>query len=547
MHRGIHITLTIACATVLGAVLFTHIACAQNGLDVCSSSVDIASLVPGGANPDPDVVATVAEAAANFAAALAQVPAALDLSTQLQVLGKLGLNDQTLSVDQNLACTFCHRPTAGFTNGVSLFNQTIVASPGSVHITNATAGGPNFRIAPRKPQTYGYAPFAPILTFRATQADFYGGNFWDMRATGIRLNNPAAEQAQGPPVNPLEHGFPDTACMVYRVSLGPYRAFFEQVWGANSFAITWPGDVATVCSTPGPAPAADPFPVHLNAVDRGTSNATFDHLAMAMAAYEAAPDVSPFSSKFDFALAQSNQRVLSKDEQAGWDLFRGKGTCNTCHLDGTENRGNNGVGNIIPAKTTNLAPLFTDFTSSNLGLPKNLALPFYCEDTPDQFGFTANAAGLAYLDEGVGGMLSGPQCPTTNHGQGIPPQLTSPPANCNPTAAWAAFAPQFDGKFQVPTLRNVDERPYPTFVKAYMHNGYLKSLKEVVHFYNTRDTLAPCAQGSPGEKVTCWPPSEIEANKDTTVGNLGLTEKQESQIVAFMKTLTDGFTPPATP
>ena len=208
----------------------------------------------------------------------------------------------------------------------------------------------------------------------------------------------------------------------------------------------------------------------------------------------------------------------------------------TVHLDGTENRGNNGVGNIRPARATNLAPLFTDFTSSNLGLPKNLALPFYCEDTPDQFGFTANPEGLAYLDEGVGGMLSGPQCPPTN-------PLASAPANCNPNAAWAAFAPQFDGKFQVPTLRNVDKRPYPTFVKAYMHNGYLKSLKEVVHFYNTRDALPSCAQGSPGEKVTCWPPSEIEANKDTTVGNLGLTEKQEDQIVKFMKTLTDGFTP----
>ena len=531
---------------VLGAGVFTHTACAQNGLDVCSSSVDIASLLPGGANPDPDVVATVAEAEANFAAALAQVPSAQDLSSQIQVLGKLALNDPSLSVDNNLACTFCHRPSAGFTNGSSFFNQTIVASPGSVPITNATGDGPNSRIAPRKPQTYGYAPFAPILTYNATQGDFYGGNFWDMRATGIRLGNPAAEQAQGPPVNPLEHGFIDTACAVYRLSLGPYRAFFEQVWGVHSFAIAWPPDVETVCSTPGPAPASDPFPVHLNAVDRATANTTFDHMAMAMAAYEASPEVSAFSSKFDFALANPHQRVLSKDEQAGWELFRGKGTCNTCHLDGTEHRGKKGRGNITPAEATNRAPMFTDFTSSNLGLPKNLALPYYCESTPDQFGFTANAKGFAYLDAGVGGMLSGPQCPTTDHGHGIPPQLTSPPANCNPNASWAAFAPQFDGKFRVPTLRNVDKRPYPTFVKAYMHHGYLKSLKEVVHFYNTRDALPSCPQGSPGEKVTCWPPSEIEANKDTTVGNLRLTEKQENQIVEFMKTLTDGFTPPAT-
>src|SRR5437867_343942 len=132
---------------VLGAVVFTYTAYAQNSLDVCSSSVDIASLLPGGAHEDPDVAATAAEAEANFAAALAQVPSAQDLSSQLQVLGKLGLNDQSLSVNNNLACTFCHRPTAGFTNGSSFFNQTIVASPGSVHITNATGGGPNYRIA----------------------------------------------------------------------------------------------------------------------------------------------------------------------------------------------------------------------------------------------------------------------------------------------------------------------------------------------------------------------------------------------------------------
>ena len=47
---------------------------------------------------------------------------------------------------------------------------------------------------------------------------------------------------------------------------------------------------------------------------------------------------------------------------------------------------------------------------------------------------------------------------------------------------WVGFAPKFEGKFQVPTLRNVDRRPTFDFVKAYMHNGYFKSLKEVVHF-----------------------------------------------------------------
>ena len=78
-----------------------------------------------------------------------------------------------------------------------------------------------------------------------------------------------------------------------------------------------------------------------------------------------------------------------------------------------------------------------------------------------------------------------------------------------------------------------------------MHNGYLKSLKEVLHFYNTRDTLGRCkAPNDPGEKVTCWPAPETPQNLNKTIGSLGLTEKEEDQIVSFMKTLTDGYHAP---
>ena len=90
---------------------------------------------------------------------------------------------------------------------------------------------------------------------------------------------------------------------------------------------------------------------------------------------------------------------------------------------------------------------------------------------------------------------------------------------------------------------------WQTFPKAFMHNGYLKSLKEVVHFYNTRDVYAfnvesgHCPKGTI-EKVTCWPEPEVPATKDMTVGKLGLTSTEEDQVVAFLKTLTDGFTTP---
>jgi len=61
-----------------------------------------------------------------------------------------------------------------------------------------------------------------------------------------------------------------------------------------------------------------------------------------------------------------------------------------------------------------------------------------------------------------------------------------------------------------------------------MHNGVFKSLKEVVHFYNTRD-------------IGNWPPPEVPENVNTDeLGNLGLTDAKEDAIVAFMETLFDG-------
>ena len=89
------------------------------------------------------------------------------------------------------------------------------------------------------------------------------------------------------------------------------------------------------------------------------------------------------------------------------------------------------------------------------------------------------------------------------------------------------------GKQKVPTLRNVDKRPYKKFVKAYGHNGYFKSLQEIVHFYNTRDVLS-----------AGWPPAEVLENINSTeLGNLGLNLGQEFAIVSFLKTLSDGWNP----
>jgi len=90
------------------------------------------------------------------------------------------------------------------------------------------------------------------------------------------------------------------------------------------------------------------------------------------------------------------------------------------------------------------------------------------------------------------------------------------------------------------------DAPGPYFQKEFFHNGYIKSLKQLVHFYNTRDKYrfdvesGHCPAGTT-EKVNCWPAAEVPQNQDMTVGNLGLTDQEENQIVNIHETLTDGF------
>src|SRR5260370_16574236 len=96
----------------------------------------------------------------------------------------------------------------------------------------------------------------------------------------------------------------------------------------------------------------------------------FDHAAQSTAAYESGPEVSPFSSKFDAALLGAT--TLTADELAGWNLFRTKAHCNTCHLDGTET-----TGPVTPPDAADVTPLFSPSTSANIFTPHNIALPCF--------------------------------------------------------------------------------------------------------------------------------------------------------------------------
>lgn len=194
----------------------------------------------------------------------------------------------------------------------------------------------------------------------------------------------------------------------------------------------------------------------------------YDQMAEAIAEFERSSELNKFTSKFDYFL--KGKIKLTKTEQKGLDLFNTKGKCAQCH----------------PSTAGPYAdkPLFTDFSYDNLGVPKNPSNPFY--RMPPQF----NPDGRNWVDFGLGGVL------------GEPEEM---------------------GKMKVPTLRNV------AATAPYSHNGFFKTLKEIVHFYNTRD-------------VANWPPPEVPDNvNDSELGDLGLTNKDEEAIVAFMKTLTDGY------
>jgi len=409
-----------------------------------------------------------------FAAAMATTP--VHALTPQEQLGKSIFFDLSLSINKNQSCATCHAPEVGWTGPDAAINAFGSVYEGSI------AG----RFGDRKPPSSAYATPSPILHLEKQGKEwlFVGGNFWDGRATGEKLGNPAADQAQGPFLNPVEQALPDSACVVYRVCTASYPVSFENVWGTESCSITWPADVETVCATEGGT-------VALSEADRGRSNLVYDLIALTIAAFEASPESNAFSSKFD--LSFKGKARLSQEERRGFALFKGQGKCARCHA----------------VTAGGEKSLFTDFTYDNLGLPINPENPVY-DVNP------------GFVDLGLGGFL-----------------ITRPD--------YAALAPENDGKHKVPTLRNVDKRPSAVFVKAYGHNGYFKSLKGIVHFYNTRDVKPACPgvyTEAEALAANCWPAPEVAANVNTAeLGNLGLTAADEDAIVAFLKTLSDGYNP----
>lgn len=381
----------------------------------------------------------------------------------LQSLGMKIFFDSNLSTPPGQACAACHSPAVGWTGPEEELNKAGSIYPGAVHT----------RFGNRKPNASAYATLTP--SFHAVRKGddvvFVGGDFWDGRATGWKLGNPAADQAQGPFLNPVEQNNPDAKAVVGKICGSAYAAEFRDV-AKRIWAIE------DVCAA--------------------NTELTYGIVAIAIAAYEHSPMVNQFSSKYDLYLA--GNASLTAEEKKGLELFEGKAKCSNCHTSRPGPKGE--------------PPLFTDFTYDNIGVPKNPDNPWYT--MPAEF----NPEGNKWVDPGLEGFL-----------KEVP--------------QYAMYAKENFGKHRIPTLRNVDLRPRASFVKAYGHNGYFKSLEGIVHFYNTRDVLPRAdAVADPSPGVNSWPPPEVTANiNKEELGNLGLTTAEEAAVVAFMKTLSDGYKP----
>jgi cytochrome c peroxidase len=215
-------------------------------------------------------------------------------------------------------------------------------------------------------------------------------------------------------------------------------------------------------------------------------------LLLALEVFQQNPaDFAPYSSKFDAFLR--GQSTLTAQEARGLAAFNSpdKGNCASCHIS-TIRRG--------------AFPRFTDDGLIALGAPRNRALK-------------ANAD-PRFFDLGA----------------------------CGPLRTDLADHPEDCGIFKTPSLRNVATR------HAFFHNGVYHRLDEAVRFYALRDTRPAQVFGRDAKGHPRLHPDDLPAayrdnlNTDPPFGQhpgdpLPFTEADVQDIVAFLKTLTDGYRP----
>ena len=303
---------------------------------------------------------------------------------------------------------------------------------------------------------------APALTYLQSTPSFRfdsegtptGGFNRDGRATDF------AEQAVRPFLTSFEMGNESEAVVVDKLKRAAYVDQFRQFFGPQSLDDT---------------------------------DAAFLDIREALQAFEQEnPQLQPFTSKFDYFLA--GKVKLTEQELRGFALFNNptKGNCAGCH---PSTRGANGA-----------APLFTDFTYDNLGVPRNFDIPINRDPS--------------YFDLGL----------------------------CGPAREDLADRKDLCGAFKVPSLRNV------AVTAPYFHNGKFKTLREVVSFYVRRDTHPeewyPLDENGAPQKFNDLPPEYVSNVNTTEVpynrkrgDEPALSVDEIDDVVTFLQTLTDGYIP----
>lgn len=444
--------------------------------------------------------------------------------TYLEELGKR-LFFENISDPKRMACASCHAPSAGGTNGHSQTNL------GQVAVTGADPNGLNFGHEPYKnikekgnpnpgqpnagalkPPTNKYVQFLDEYGERAGTPNFIekctqagpvvipcGGAFWNGRATGTKIQDDGVN---------VFYGLPKKYQEMYNKYLGPVA---DQAHASPFVNPVEQGhkDKQATCEQVAKTKWGAELYYYAWGVELDcqydTDNA-FGRFAVALGAWQMSGENNVFDSKRDKALAYDKKYDDGKfpligftyEENLGHDLFYGVpfgptptgAGCVFCHRSGESRDG------------TDKFERYTDDAYHNIGVPKNYEVPGVDENSiPD--------IGVMFLTK----------------------------------------EPNHEGLHKTPTLRNVDQRPNPQFHKAYTHNGYFKTLEQLVHFYNTRDSQDKHKCEDLGIKAAtveqaiannCWPASEYPGTMARgIVGNLGLTPDEEAAIVAYLKTLTD--------
>jgi len=231
---------------------------------------------------------------------------AVSLSAQ-EKMGRHLYQDKNLSWNSTQSCATCHHRSAGFAD------PTNSRDPEN---TMVSLGDDGFSLGGRNAPTAAYCGYSPIL-IQDENGEWFGGMFWDGRMTGEILGDPLAEQAQGPPLNPVEMNMPDLETVVARVFEADYAHLFIEAYGYDFFT--------------------DPV-------------AAYDEIARLIAAYERSAELNRFSSAFD-------NGTLTATEARGLAAFQ-KAQCDSCHSLATP-----------PGAP---GPVFTTYGYANIGVPRNV-------------------------------------------------------------------------------------------------------------------------------------------------------------------------------